>query len=52
MFHKWETGYIDKYNPSIEYLELYAVAVSIFLWAEPLPNRRVVIFCDSCCEYD
>ena len=43
----WEEGFIRKYNPSIEFLELYAVAVGIFMWSKDLANRRVILYCDN-----
>ena len=33
-FGQWEPGYIEQYKPSIEYLELYAVCVGLFIWAQ------------------
>ena len=44
---QWEPGHIDNCQPSIEYLELYAVTVGIFLLSQYLSNRRGVIFCDN-----
>ena len=46
-FGQWQLGYIEKFNPSIEYLELYAVCVSVFAWADLIKNRRIVLFCDN-----
>ena len=46
-YGKWEPGYIRKYRPSIEYLELYAVVMGIFIWTEKLQNSRIVVFCDN-----
>ena len=43
----WEENFITKFKPSIEFLELYVMVVTIELWAERLSNRRVVIFCDN-----
>ena len=43
----WEKGYIDSCDSSIEYLELCAVTVAIFLWVPSLENRRVIIYCDN-----
>ena len=40
-------NFVEKGNPSIEYLELYAIAVVIVFWADLLQNRRVVIFCNN-----
>ena len=42
----WEPG-LRRNQPSIEYLELYAVTVVIVLWAKLLKNCRVIIFCDN-----
>ena len=36
-----------KLDPSIEFLELYAVAVSILLWIKNFKNSRVALFCDN-----
>ena len=44
---RWNTKFIENAKPSTEYLELFAVAVAIPLWAENLQNRRVVIYCDN-----
>ena len=43
----WDPGFIREKQPSIEYLELYAITVAILLWAERLANLRVVIFTDN-----
>ena len=42
----WPKNFLDK-DPSIEYLELYAVTVSVLLWLKNFRNKRVVIFCDN-----
>ena len=42
-----ERNFIDKYNPSIEFLELYGVAVSVFLWLKYVPNRHICLFTDN-----
>ena len=46
-FSQWEPGYIEKFNPSIEYLELLALCIGIFSWQERICNTRVIIFCDN-----
>ena len=43
----WEVGYIKKYDPSIEYLEHYALCVGIFTSANQLRDTRIVVFCDN-----
>ena len=44
---KWEPGFIKRCDPSIEYLELLAVCMGVFCWAENLKNKRFVMFCDN-----
>ena len=47
IFSQWEPGYIEKYNPSIEYLELYGLCAGIFTWQKELSNCRIAVFCDN-----
>ena len=42
----WMHDVMNK-EPSIEYLELYAVAVSMLLWIKHFHNQRICIRCDS-----
>ena len=44
---QWDADFITKYNPSINYLELYAVTVAITMWIQKYKNNRVCIFCDN-----
>ena len=46
-FAKWEPDYIRNCQPSIAYLERYALCTAIFVWQEKLQNMRFVIFCDN-----
>ena len=43
----WESHVLELLDPSIEYLELYAVAISILLWADNYRNKRIILFCDN-----
>ena len=36
-----------KLDPSINYLELYAVAISVINWAHLVKNSRIILFCDN-----
>ena len=38
---------MDKYEPSIEYLELYAVTVAIMKWLKLFNNKRICLHCDN-----
>ena len=44
---KWSKNFIVENDPSITYLELYAVAVALLSWGERLANTRSIIFCDN-----
>ena len=43
----WEPNFVEVHNPSIEYLELYALCVGIFTWSDHFQNQRIIIFCDN-----
>ena len=43
----WDPEFIKKYEPSIEYLELFALCAGIFTWGEFLKNTRITVFCDN-----
>ena len=49
IFGLWPKNFIEKYNPSIEFLELYVLNAAILAWEDHwiLINRRVIIFCDN-----
>ena len=44
---QWELGYIRKFNPSIQYLELYVLCLGIFIWETKLQNIRIIVNCDN-----
>ena len=47
----WSCGvwgsFIDSCNPSIQYLELYAVTVAVVSWIHRFKNSRIILFCDN-----
>ena len=43
---QWTDDFLSL-EPSIEFLELYAVTVSVLLWIEQYVNRRICLFCDN-----
>ena len=50
-YQKWgEDGneqFIEQADPSIGFLELYAVTVSVVLWLDKVKNTRIKLFCDN-----
>ena len=49
LWKQWPGGFVQKYEPSIEYLELYALVSAMVTWRdeEALNNAQVTIFCDN-----
>ena len=45
-FGQWE-NFIEQEDPSIAYLELYALCAGILIWEKELTNMRIVIFCNN-----
>ena len=43
----WNPQFITDEEPSIEYLELFALCAGIFTWNYLLSNCRITIFCDN-----
>ena len=43
----WDESFLKHMDPSIEFLELYAVAVSVLLWLKLYKDKRLVLWCDN-----
>ena len=46
-YGQWDRSFMEWYEPSIEYLELYALLVGVLKWIKLFQNRRIVLFCDN-----
>ena len=46
-YQQWERHFIEKFKPSIEYLELYGVLSGVILWIHRFKNMRITLFCDN-----
>ena len=46
-YQQWEKNFIARYQPSIEFLELYALCIGVFTWSLKLKNSRFILFCDN-----
>ena len=44
---KWEPWYINTNEPSIAYLELYAVCIGLYIWSHKFANLRILLHCDN-----
>ena len=47
MFGVWDEKFLKEKDPSIAYLELYALVATTLNWIHRFANRRVVLFCDN-----
>ena len=47
IFGQWPPGFIKDDEPSIEYLELFAMAAGILTWQKSLSNMKITVFCDN-----
>ena len=48
--YQWLDNFIEECDPSIEFLELYALVAALMTWANEenqLRNSRIIIFCDN-----
>ena len=43
-FVQWDTAFMEKYKPSIEFMELYGVAVAVLLWIKDSRIRKFSCF--------
>ena len=47
MAQKWDSKFIIEEDPSIAYLELYAVVAVVLAWVGRFSNKRIQIYCDN-----
>ena len=47
VYGQWDSKFIEEFEPSIEYLELYAVVVTVLNWLDRFRNERITLFCDN-----
>ena len=47
MYGKWNADFILEAEPSISYLELFAVVAMVINWLERFKNKRIILFCDN-----
>ena len=44
---QWDLDFMQRNEPSIEYLELYGVAIAVLNWLHKFKNRNIALFCDN-----
>ena len=47
MSQQWNANFITEANPSIEYLELFALLATVTNWIHKFRNKRIILFCDN-----
>ena len=43
----WNPSFMEEKNPSIAYLELFALVSAVIIWKAKLANSRFTMFCDN-----
>ena len=46
-YGQWNADFLNRAQPSIEYLELFAVTIAVLNWIKKFKNKRVILFCDN-----
>ena len=46
-FVQWDRHFMEQKQPSIEFLELYGVAMAVLLWIRNFANKTINLFCDN-----
>ena len=44
---EWDPDFIRIYDPSINYLELFALTAGVLLWLPRVRNQSITLFCDN-----
>ena len=44
---QWDEQFILDHNPSINYLELFALTNAILTWSHKYANKKLILFCDN-----
>ena len=44
---QWDRHFMEEKEPSIEFLELFAVTVAVMNWIKLFCNKRIILFCDN-----
>ena len=47
LYQRYDYHFMEKYNPSIEYLELYALVAGVLKWLRLYCNKRIYLYCDN-----
>ena len=47
IFGQWNCRFMEIHQPSIEFLELFAVTVGILKWIKLYKNWKITLFCDN-----
>ena len=46
-YGQWDKDFCEVNQPSIKYLELYAVAIGVLNWLKLFKDRKIILFCDN-----
>ena len=44
---QWNEDFIRKNQPSIAFLELYALTAGLLIWLKKFENQKIIVYCDN-----
>ena len=47
MWDKWDAHFMQQHDPSIDFLELFAVLVAVYAWSPYFANKHVIVHSDN-----
>ena len=47
MWDKWDVHFMHQQQPSIDFLELFAVLVAVYTWSHHFTNKHVIVHSDN-----
>ena len=47
MYDAWNPSFIAEKDPSIKYLEIFAVTAAVLTWIKHFKNKRIYLFCNN-----
>ena len=47
MWDKWDPHFMQQHQPSIDFLELFAILVAVYAWSPHFANKHVIVHSDN-----
>ena len=47
MWDQWDAHFMQQQQPSIDFLELFAVLVAVYAWSPQFANKHIIVHSDN-----